>query len=192
MKLLAGEHGTVQWSGSLVVPDLTEWERALRDGFIQDGIEGWDARITGEGRLALAPIPNLVTNSGINMRLDRLFAIGGPPAAVTKMGVDNGASNPVAGTDASGASNTKTIIGFDATATRSAQVVSAVGTFTNSTVNFTMKRLFLSNNASTLTNSTTADTAGSLHSMTNVFTLDLSAFSTWSQTFTAQVTGTGS
>lgn len=186
-----GEHGTVQWTGRLVVPDLTEFERALRDGFLQDGIDGWTPSVLAPGEVLLAPKPNLVTNSGINMRLDRLFAIGGPPAAVTKMGVDNGSTNPTATTDQSGA-NTKTIVNFDSAATRANQVVSANGTFTQANVSFTMRRLFMSNTATTLTNSTTADPAGSLHSMTNVFTLDLSAFSTWSQTFTAQVTGSGS
>jgi len=191
MTNLGGEHGTVLWTGELLVPDQREFLAAVRDGFLVDGIVGWTPTVVGEGRVHLAPKPNLVTNSGINMRLDRLFAIGGPPAAVGKMGVDTGASNPTAATDSSGA-NTKTIIAFDSTPTRASQVVSCVGTFDQTEVNFTMKRLFLSNTASVLTNTTTADTAGSLHSMTNVFTLDLSAFTTWAQTFTATVTGTGS
>jgi hypothetical protein len=191
MNLTAGEHGAVKWSGMLVVPEIGEFHRAVRDGWLEDGLDGWEARVVAPGRVVLAPLPNLVTNSGINIRLDRLFAINGPPAAVSKMGVDNGSTNPTASTDSSG-SNTKTIIAFDSTATRSGQVVSAVGTFNQANVNFSMRRLFLSNTGTTLTNSTTADPAGSLHSMTNVFTIDLTAFSTWSQTFTAQVTGTGS
>ncbi len=211
---MGGEHGTVQWSGRLVVPDLTEWERALKAGFLQDGIDGWDVVVgetdkylgmrdrngfqrtvkLGPGELLLLPKPNLVVNTGINMRLDRLFAISGPPAAVAKMGVDAADvtnADPTATTSSSG-TNKKTIIAFDSTATRASQVVTTVGTYTQANVNFIMKRLFLSNTSATLTNSATADDANSLHSMTNRFTIDLTSFATWSQTFSATVTGTGS
>lgn len=189
-----GEHGTVQWSSRLVIPDIHEYERAKRGGFLRDGIEGWRARELAPGVLELAPLPNLVVNSGINMRLDRLFNIGGPPAAVSKMGVDAADVtnvDPSASTSSSG-TNKKTIITFDSAATRLNQVVTCIGTFTQANVNFIMKRLFLSNTAATLTNSATADDANSLHSMTNRFTIDLTSFATWSQTFTATVTGTGS
>ncbi len=193
-EVLGGEHGTVQWSGRLAVPDLHEWERALKDGFLQDGIDGWDAQVVAPGELLLLPKPNLVVNTGINMRLDRLFAINGPPAAVAKMGIDAADVtnvDPTSTTSSSG-TNKKTIIAFDATATRTAQVLTAVGTYTQANVNFIMKRLFLSNTAATLTNSATADDANSLHSMTNRFTIDLTSFATWSQTFSGAVTGTGS
>lgn len=181
------ENASVFWTGALRV-DPDELRDAIRHDWHRDGLVGWHLRHVDEatGLVLLAPKPNLVVNSGINRRLDRLFGIGGPPAAVDSMGVDNGTANPGASTDrsADGNSTSRTILAFDSTATRSNQVVSCVRTFTNSNVAFTMKRLFLS--------AGTGDAAGTLHSMTNVFTMDLSAFSTWSQTFTAQVTGTGS
>lgn len=181
------DDASVHWTGRLSVPP-EELRDVLNRGWLMDGLSGWaiDALDAARGKLVLAPKPNLVVNSGINRRLDRLFGIGGPPAVVDSMGVDNGTVNPSATTDrsADGNSTSRTILAFDSTATRSSQVVSCVRTFTNATVAFTMKRLFLS--------AGTGDAAGTLHSMTNVFTMDLSAFSTWSQTFTAQVTGTGS
>lgn len=175
----------VRWHG-LLRTDPAELERAIRNGWAHDGLSGWIPRVLDGGLVALEPKPNLVVNSGINRSLDRLFGISGPPAAVDSIGVDDGTANPGASTDrsADGNSTNRTIIAFDSAATRSSQVVSASGTFTQATVSFTMKRLFLS--------AGTGDTAGTLYSMTNVFTMDLSAFSTWSQTFTAEVTGSGS
>lgn len=181
MNTNAGEHGTVFWTGVLKL------EGPLRKA----EIDGWTVKRRRPGEYIFMPKPNLVVNTGINMRLDRLFAISGPPAAVGRMGVDNGASNPVAGTTSSGA-NTKTLRTFDSTPTRSSQVLSAIRTFDQSTVNFAMKRFFLSNTSADLTNATTADDANSLHSMTNSATIDLTAFTTWSLVVTAQVTGTGS
>lgn len=181
-----GEHiSSVFWNATLHLPVADR--RRIR-------IEGWDVEESVEG-LILLPKPNLVVNTGINARLDRLFGINGPPSAVSKMGVDNGTVNPSATTalSADGNSTTRTIGGFDSAATRSGQVVSAAKTFTGSNVNFVMRRFFLSlGSTADLTNSGTADTSGSLHSMTNVMVLDLTGVSSWSMTMTAQVTGTGS
>lgn len=194
MSTIAHEHSTVRWASELVVPDLGEFARAIKDGWLHDGIEGWDARIVGPGRVRFDPIPNLVTTSGIDIRSRRLAAVGGPPAALTKMGVDAADItnvDPTAGTSSSG-TNKKTIIAFDSTPTYASPVMTYLGTYTQANVNFIMKRLFLTNTAATLTNSATADDALSLHSMTNRFTIDLTTFATWSQTFSATVTGTGS
>jgi len=152
-------------------------------------MDGWDLQLE-EGQFVLLPKPNLVVDSGVQRALDRLFAINSTPGALLRLGVDNGASNPVAGTTQSGA-NTKTLLTFDSTPTRSSNVVTATRTFTNSNVNFAMKRLFLSANTVDITNSTTADTAGTLYSMTNVFTIDFTGLTSWSAVFAATVTGVG-
>lgn len=118
----------------------------------------------------------------------RLFAIGGPPAAVATMGVDDGTTNPVAGTSQSTPTSTnRRLIAFDSTATYASPTVTAAGTYTQANANFVHKRLFLSNNAAG-----TTDAAATLYAMTNVFTVDLTAFSTFSVTYTATTTGTGS
>ncbi len=177
-------HSSVHWAGRLSV-DPTELRAALRNGWTQECVKGWDVEQAGPDSLIFLPKPNLVVNTGINNRLDLLFAIGSPPGPVNSMGVDNGTVNPVTTTtrSADGNSTLRRIQAFDGTAVRTNQTVAAVATFTQATVAFIMKRLFLS--------SLTTDAAGTLHSMTNVFTLDLTAFVTWSQTFTATVTGTG-
>lgn len=183
----------VRWSGRLTV-DPVEFDRAIAAGWLRDGLKGWDALVLGNGAVYLRPEPNLVVNAGINIGLDRLFSIGGPPGALATIGVDNGTTNPTAtsvSSTAGGGSDTgsssRRLVAFDSTPTRASQVVSATGTFTNSTVSFAMKRLFLSK-----ASAGTTDASGDLYAMTNVFTIDLTAFSSWSQTFTAQVTGTGS
>lgn len=173
----------VWWRGVLTV-DPGELERAVRDGWLVDGVDGWAVRQVASGRILFGAKPNLVVNSGINRRLDLEFA-NSAPTAVNSIGVDNGTANPIATTSqsADGNSTARTIIAMSSS-TRSGQVQTCNGTFTQANVSFVMKRLFL--------NASTVDAAGNLHSMTNVFTIDLTAFSTWSQAFSATVTGTGS
>jgi hypothetical protein len=184
----------VKWRSTITIPKI-ELDYFLKHARLEDIIQGWNAVLNPlTGAIELGMKPNLVVNTGINMGLDRLFAINGPPVAVTKLGVDaadSTAVDPTATTSSSGA-NKKTIILFDATPTRTNQIASATGTFSQATVNFIMKRLFLSATAATLTNSATADDANSLYAMTNRFTIDLTPFTTWQQTFTGTVTGTGS
>lgn len=178
-----GQHkSNVNWSGRIYLPE-DQIKKAI------DNIEGWDVRPVEDG-LILIPLPNLVVDSGVQRSLDRVFGINGPPTALVREGVDNGASNPVAGTTQSGAA-TKTLLLFDSTPTRTANVVTAVRTFTNANVNFIMKRLFLSAHTADITNATTADTAGTLYSMTNVFTIDFTGITTWTAVFSATVTGVG-
>lgn len=202
----------VRWVGRLRVPDVTELEHAVRDGWMEDGVDGWTPivgpvtaaiqrpwRVTTErldaGQVLFVPNPNLVVDVGVQRSLDRLFGISGPPAALETMGVDDGTTNPAAdslsstngnsGTD-TGSTNRR-LITYDSTPSRTANVVTADGTFTQATVSFTMKRLFLSEEEAG-----TTDADGTLYAMTNVFTMDLSVFTTWSQTFSADVTGAGS
>ncbi len=185
----------VDWEGVIqfqTAEDFNEFTRRRFFGALRFGrVRGWTACYDKANlRVTLKPKKNLVVDSGVQRSLDRLFAINGPPGALVRMGVDNGASNPVAGTTQSGA-NTKTLLAFDATPSRTANVVTAARTFTNSNVNFIMKRLFLSAHTADITNSTSADTAGTLYSMTNVFTIDFTGITSWSLVFSATVTGAG-
>lgn len=178
----SGRHeSTVNWSAKITLPP-GEKSKAI--------IDGWEVEEVEDG-LILKPKPNLVVDSGVQASLDRVFAINGPPTAIVRVGVDNGASNPVAGTTQSGAANTKTLLTFDSTPTRSSNVVTSIRTFTNSNVNFIMKRLFLSRHTADITNATTADTAGTLYSMTAVFTIDFTAIASWSMATSCTVTGLG-
>lgn len=171
-----------RWRSVLRVPSDELTDRWL------DSVDGWEVEQVDEGVVYFLPKKNLVVNTGVNRSLDRLFAISGPPGAVITMGVDDGASNPVAGTtDSTSGSTNRRLVSFDSTPTRSSQTVSASGTFTQATVSFVMKRLFLSAAAAG-----TTDSSGDLVAMTNVFTMDLTSFSSWSQTFTAEYTGSGS
>lgn len=187
-----GFNGTlVKWCGAIQL-DPMELARAIKNGFLET-IQGWNYEVDGNtGSILLGVKPNLVVNAGVNMGLDRTFNI--TATAALTMGVDNGTTAPTAtsvsstaggGTDTG--SSSRRIVAFDSVATRTNQVVSASGTFTQATVAFAMKRLFLGKAAAG-----TTDASGDLYAMTSVFTIDLTSFSTWSQTFTAQVTGTGS
>ena len=175
----------VNWTGLLRV-DPAELDRAVRDGWQVDGIDGWQTRLLGNGRVLFHAKPNLVVNAGINRSLDRTFNLAGTTGVVDSIGVDNGTVNPTATTtqSADGNSTSRTIIAMSPAASRTNQQVSCGGTFTNSNVAFVMKRLFL--------NSTTTDASGNLYSMTNVFTIDMTAFSSWAQSMTPTITGTGS
>lgn len=178
------EASLVRWTGVATLPPR-ELDRVDADDRWDEIIQGWRWERTGDDRILLLPKPNLVTTSGVQRSLRRLFAISGPPAAVDSMGVDNGTTAPVAGTGNSGGTSTaRTIRAFDATPTEPTTTqVQALGTYTNATVAFVMKRLFLS--------AGTADAAGSLQAMTGVFTIDFTGFSSWSQTFAALYNGAG-
>lgn len=175
----------VQWSGTLNV-DPSELDRAIKSGWLREGISGWEPVQVSPGRVYFQAKPNLVVNSGINRSLDRTFNLGGTTGVVDSIGVDNGTVNPTATTtqSADGNSTSRTIIAMSPAATRTGQQVSCGGTFTNSNVTFVMKRLFL--------NSSTTDASGNLYSMTNVFTIDMTAFSSWAQSFSPTISGTGS
>lgn len=196
--------------------------RRVREGLGQvpkSIIDGWffEPR-PSDGQIVLAPKaasdgkdkgggkPNLVVDSGVYISLERLAGINGPPSQLVRMGMDDGASNPVAGTEDSDTGSTnRTLAPFDSTPTRgtggTAKQLTFVRTFTDPAgtspdslgrVGFVMKRLFLSNHGSNITNTTTADDAGSLYAMTNVFTIDFTSQSSWSATFSALVNGSGS
>lgn len=177
-------------------------------------IDGWDIECRpGDDRIILLPKPNLVVQVGVARSLDRLFQISGGSGVsplnsltqeVVRIGVDNGTTNPTAtsvssntggGTDTG--SSTQTLRTFNSAATRASLVVSATGTFNDTTtagigaVGFAMKRLFLSAHTANITNTTSADSDGTLYSMTDVFTVDFTGITTWSANFTATVTGAG-
>ena len=88
----------------------------------------------------------LIVNQGLQVELDRLFAINGPPAAVQSMAVDDA-------TEAFQAADTKLNDGtgytqhvaqaFDSAATRASQTVSATTTYGTGTANFTIRRISL-------------------------------------------------
>lgn len=184
-----GEHAsTVNWTASLKLRP-SELREARRRGWLRRGLKGWTVDVDAKaGVVTFRPKPNLVVDAGVQRALDRLFNRNGPPSAVITMGVDDGTTNPVAGSTSSSASSTaRRLVAFDATPGRTGNVISCQGTFTNGNVSFVMKRLFLSAAAAG-----TSDAAGDLYSMTNVFTIDLTAFSVWTMVFTATVTGTGS
>ena len=175
------------WAGEVSV-DPAELDRAIKNGWLREGIGGWKAKVTGPGRVLLMPEPNLVTNSGIDRSMDQTFISGTASATniIDSIGVDNGTANPSATTSqsADGNSTSRTIIAMSPAAARTGQQVSCGGTFTNSNVAFVMKRLFL--------NRSTTDAAGNLYAMTNVFTIDMTSFSSWAQSFSPTVSGTGS
>lgn len=192
------------------IADPAEFARFKRE--VASRIEGWDV-VFGEeaGSFTLLPQRNLVVNVGVARSLDNLFGINGTSPApspalgtVLRIGVDNGTTNPVAASissDAGGGADTgsssQTLRTFNSAATRTALVTSAAGTFNDPTtggigaVGFIMKRLFLSAHTANITNTTSADAANTLYSMTAVFTIDFTGISTWSLVFTATVTGAG-
>lgn len=197
----SGHHNSaVKWRGVITLSERDLNKIIARPGMF---IDGWDV---GEqaGKLILLPKPNLVVVVGAQRSADRLFAINGTPVALTRLGVDNGTTNPTAtsvSSDAGGGTDTgssaQTLRTFDSIATRVASVVTAAGTFNDTTtggigaVGFAMKRLFLSAHTANITNAASADAAGSLYSMTNVFTVDFTSIATWAAVFAATVTFTG-
>ena len=190
----------VNWKGVVALSERDLNRVMKRPG---EFIDGWGVEESA-GSLILLPKPNLVVNVGVQRSLDRLFAINSTPAALTRIGVDNGTTNPVAaslssdaGSGADTGSSTQTLRTFDSTPTRTNQVVTASGTFNDPTtggigaVSYAMKRLFLSAHTANITNTTSADASDSLYSMTNVFTVDFTGIATWSAVFAATVTGIG-
>lgn len=185
----AGKANASVWWQAWLTVDAHELDRALRAGWARDGVDGWRVERRAPGQVLLLPKPNLVVSSGVRRGLHKTFGITTVDAQtlfVDSIGVDNGTGTPTSTTALSGdgTSTSRTIIAMSPAATETSNVVSVGGTFTQATVSFVMKRLFL--------NRSTTDATGNLHSMTNPFTIDLTGFSSWSQAFTATITGTGS
>lgn len=192
------QHSRQRWSGLLTV-DPTELRHAIRDGWLVDGIDGWlTTPDLDAGTVLFLPKPNLVVNNGITQVQNLAWGIGGTTQVINALGVDNGTSNPTSSSTQAAASGdgatSVRIQAFDSTATQASQVVTCVATFTQAGVAFVMKRLSLSFIASGSLPVTTTGTvpANSLHSMTNVFTMDLTSFTSWSQKFSVTIQGTGS
>ncbi len=187
----------VHWNGVLTADPaelrklVTPSRRAKQSRWVRQASRHWNLDIDAErGEVRFLNKPNLVVNAGVQRSLDKLFGLSGPPGNLVRMGVDNSASAPTA-SDTQAGGSTKTLLAFDALPTRTAQTVTAIRTFTNSNVNFAMRRLFLSAHTADITNATTADTAGTLYSMTAVFTIDFTSLSSWTIVFSATVTGVG-
>src|SRR3990167_1683648 len=110
---------------------------------------------------------NLVVNVGLQLSADRTFGIGGPPAAVAAMGVTSDAGAAAAGDTRLdiGGDDDVTVLAFDATATRSGQVVSAARTFTQANANFVHRKIGMLNG--------TTDGTSTLYNAISAFTIDL-------------------
>lgn len=86
---------------------------------------------------------NLVVTTGKNLYLDRLFAMGGPPAAINSMGV--GASATAAAVTDVQLNTTPTLLAFDALPTRAGLVVTCIRTFATAEANVNWQELGLFN-----------------------------------------------
>lgn len=206
----------VNWRAEAKFATKADMKKFLRRRFPVIGpimrVKGWTVKPDWLAlKVFFTPKPNLVVNVGVARSLDNLFGINGTSPApspalgtVLRIGVDNGTTNPTAtslSSDAGGGADTgsssQTLRTFNAAASRTGLVTSASGTFNDPTtggigaVGFIMKRLFLSAHTANITNTTSADAANTLYSMTNVFTIDFTGISTWSLVFTATVTGVG-
>ncbi|MCA1842165.1 MAG: hypothetical protein LC792_03055 [Actinobacteria bacterium] len=88
---------------------------------------------------------NTVVDAGKFLLLDRLFGLGGPPAAVGFMGVGDSAAVVTAGQTELQAATNRFRKAFDSTPTRSTNVVTAVTTFATTEANFQWQELALFN-----------------------------------------------
>lgn len=86
---------------------------------------------------------NLVVTTGKGLLLDRLFALGGPPAALTHMGV--GASATAAAIGDTQLNTTPDLRAFDALPIRSSLTVTAIRTYATSEGNINWQEIALFN-----------------------------------------------
>ena len=86
---------------------------------------------------------NLIVTTGKQLLLDRLFALGTPPGAVTAMGVGATAAAAIVGDTQLG--STPTIKVFDSLPTRSGLVVTCITTFATGDANISWNELALFN-----------------------------------------------
>lgn len=160
-------------------------------------------RLDGEhirraGDLWVVEHRNAFVNTGLNIALDRLYGISGPPAAVGYIGVDNNNSAVTASTTylhgAAGASAANQIIkAISPAASRSNQTVTAGAVLANA--DFT-SGVFVINKAGLLNTSTDAGTglidviggAGGASPYNRVFQIDLTSAGTFSMTLQIAVT----
>lgn len=87
---------------------------------------------------------NIVTNQGLQTALDRVFDIGGPPAAMTGIGVDDGTGAFAAGTTSLDGTNVHSKA-FETTPVRTNQSVESRVLFASGDANFTHKRVGIVN-----------------------------------------------
>lgn len=89
---------------------------------------------------------NLVTTTGKGLLLDRLFALGTPPGALTAMGVGNSATAAAVGdTQLGGATPSPDLRLFDALPTRASLVVTAIRTYATAEGNMNWQEIALFN-----------------------------------------------
>jgi hypothetical protein len=143
--------------------------------------------ISGERR-------NAFVNLGLGILLDRLFGIGGPPGAVSHMGVSADAQAAGAGTsklDPAGDATGFTSVGLT-NVSRAGQTVSCEGVFSQATVAFAIKKVGLLNKADddgTGLINVIGGTGGSAP-YNEPFTIDLTGATTWDLTLGLDVTAT--
>lgn len=115
---------------------LGHWRLDIYSGDIQDD-EHFLETIEGD---------NLIVTTGKNILLDRLFALGTPPAAIADLGVGNSATAAAAGdVQLLGATPVPYLQAFDALPTRAGQVVTCVTTIATGNGNQNWQELGLFN-----------------------------------------------
>jgi hypothetical protein len=150
-----------------------------------------------DGNIWVLTQSNAFVNTGLNMVLDRLFGVGGPPAAVGFIGVDNNNSAVTAATTqlhgGAGGAAANQIIKAVATPTRSGQTTTAGATFANA--DFTAG-VFVINKIGLLNTSTDVGTglvdviggAGGAAPFNRTLVIDLTAAGTFTMTVQVAVT----
>ena len=139
---------------------------------------------------------NGFVNIGLNIVLDRLFGLSGPPAAVSHIGVSNDTATVLAAatlldpTAGGGSPASPVIKAISPAATRTAQDVTGGATFTQADVGFAMTKVgFL--NTSTDAGTGLIDIIGGTGGAApyaQPFTIDLTGATSWSMVMQIKVT----
>lgn len=139
-------------------------------------------------RRIVARRKNIFVNTGLNIALDRLFGISGPPGAISHIGVsadDQAVSGTTTLLDPATGDTGVSIKAISPAASRSNQTVTAGATFTQADVSFAMNKVGLLNTSSDA-GTGLIDVIGGTSN--NPFTIDLTGASTWSLTMQIQIT----
>lgn len=136
-------------------------------------------------------VHNAFVNTGLNMTLDRLFSLSGPPSAIDHIGLSSDNTAVVAGTTTLG--GTVSIKTFTPAASRTGQVVTAGATWTQADVAFAIKKVGLLNTA-TDAGTGLLDVVGGTGAApyNQPFTIDLTGATTWTMTLSLQITAASS
>lgn len=136
----------------------------------------------------IATRKNTFVNTGLNMALDRLFGINGPPTAPTGIAVspdDQAISGATTLLDPATGDTGFVRKAFDSTPTRSSQTVTTLATFTQADVTFAINKVGILN--------TTTDAGTGLLDViggtgNSPFTIDLTGVTSWSLVMSILVT----